>query len=64
MKIHVLKRQKPKPKVGDRKLIKGVLHERRLKYAYCPVTGATIGLDCTGGRQRYEWVEVEGNTNE
>jgi len=46
--------QRKKPQVGDRKIIKGVLHERRLKYAK-DFHGRIIGLDCTGGRQNYEW---------
>lgn len=49
---------KPKPRVGDRKVIRGVLHERRMKRA-CDAFGRPIGFDCTGGRQRYEWVPVE-----
>lgn len=46
---------KPKPKLGDRKLIRGVLHERRLKKVHDHL-GRPIGYDCTGGRQRYAWV--------
>lgn len=52
--------RKPAPKLGDRKVIKGVLHERRMKLAR-DAQGRVIGYDCTGGRQRYEWVLVEGD---
>lgn len=45
-----------RPKPGDRKLIRGVLHERRMKKVHDPLHG--WGYDCTGGRQRYEWVPV------
>lgn len=48
---------RPKPRMGDTKLIKGVLHERRLKYVF-DTRGNRLGLDCTGGRQRYEWLPV------
>ncbi len=45
-----------KHRVGDKKLIKGVMHVYRLKHAY--FNGKRIGLDCTGGRQRYEWAPI------
>ena len=46
-----------KPRVGDRKEINGVMHVRQLKVAY--FGGKRLGFDCTGGRQRYEWVPVK-----
>lgn len=48
---------RPKPQRGDRKVIKGVLHERQFKRVYNQ-RGESIGYDCTGGRQRYVWVPV------
>lgn len=51
--------RKSGPKLGDLKVIKGVLHERRMKRAR-DGQGRVIGYDCTGGRQRYEWAPVEG----
>ena len=44
-----------KPKLGDTKMIKGVLHVRELKYVE-DRHGGRIGLDCTGGKQRYIWI--------
>lgn len=59
MTIHIQGRPKrKKPALGDRKVIKGVLHERTLKRAYGP-GGQIIGYDCTGGRQNYVWTPVE-----
>jgi hypothetical protein len=46
-----------KPKVGDRKIIRGVEHIRVFSYV-TNWRGDRIGLDCTGGKQRYEWVPV------
>lgn len=57
--IHITTR-KPRKKLefGDRKVIKGVLHERRRKRVY-DHHGNTIGYDCTGGRQNVVWEPVE-----
>lgn len=58
MKIHITRSPaKPKPKNGDRKLIGGVLHVRQMKRVH-DSQGNIIGYDCTGGRQRHEWVPV------
>lgn len=51
-----------KPRVGDKKLIKGVMHVRRPKMAY--FGDQCVGFDCTGGRQRYEWVPVDKAVND
>ena len=49
--------RKPKPREGDRKIIRGVEHIRVFKYV-TNMRGERIGLDCTGGKQRYEWVPI------
>jgi hypothetical protein len=43
-----------KPQVGDRKLIGGVVHVRKLKMCR-DSRGNIIGVDKTGGRYHYEW---------
>jgi len=53
--IKIFKAAKPKPKAGDTKIIGGVLHERKMKRVR-DTRGNIIGYDCTGGRQRYEWL--------
>ncbi|MWA16526.1 hypothetical protein [Burkholderia pseudomallei] len=56
--IHISNRpRRPKPKVGDRRVIRGVEHIRVFKMA-TDMLGRAIGYDCTGGRQRFEWVPV------
>lgn len=52
--VAVSSRRKPRPKVGDIRVIRGVTHVRELAYAR-DAQGRVIGLDCTGGRQRYVW---------
>lgn len=52
--VFVSSRKKPRPKVGDVRMIRGVEHVRELAYAH-DAQGRVIGLDCTGGRQRYVW---------
>lgn len=47
--------RRPKPQVGDRKLIGGVVHVRKFKRVR-DFHGNIIGWDCTGGKPRYEWV--------
>lgn len=49
--------KKARPKVGDSKVIGGVEHVRQLAYCH-DARGNRIGLNCTGGRQRYEWVPL------
>ena len=44
---------KPKPKVGDLKEIKGVLHRREFERTSC---GA---INKTGGRYHYIWVPIK-----
>jgi hypothetical protein len=46
-----------KPQVGDRKLINGVVHVRKLKHCR-DAYGRVIGVDKTGGRYHYEWAPV------
>jgi hypothetical protein len=48
---------RPKPKAGDTRTVKGIPQVRVLKYVH-DRQGNRIGLDCTGGRQRYEWQPV------
>ena len=58
MKITItMGRSRPKPRVGDRKVIRGVEHIRVFRYA-TNSRGERIGFDCTGGKQRYDWVPV------
>lgn len=46
---------RPRPRAGDRRTTKKHgLQIRVLKYAR-DTRGRIIGLDCTGGRQRWEW---------
>nr|WP_319566221.1 hypothetical protein [uncultured Rhodoferax sp.] len=57
--IRLFPAKKSKPKLGDRKVIGGVEHVRQ--FAHChDHQGNKIGLDCTGGRQRYVWVPSKG----
>lgn len=57
--IRLFPAKKAKPKLGDCKVIGGIEHVRQ--FAYCRDTqGNKIGLDCTGGRQRYVWVPAQG----
>lgn len=49
-----------KPQLGDRKEIKGVEHIRCFSITNIGTSLNPIyALDCTGGRQRYEWVPVD-----
>ena len=58
MKITItMGRSKPKPRVGDRRVIRGVEHIRVFRYV-TNSCGERIGFDCTGGRQRYDWVPL------
>jgi hypothetical protein len=55
MRIHVTTApRRPKPRVGDTKVVKGVTYVRQLAYVH-DRHGNRIGLDCTGGKQRYVW---------
>ncbi len=47
-----------KPKLGDRKVIKGVLHERKFEMVH-DIHGNPIGYNRTGGYQHYIWVPVQ-----
>lgn len=53
------RKRSPRPKAGDRKVIRGVLHERQMATVK-DARGFVIGYDCTGGRQQYEWVPIDG----
>lgn len=46
-----------KPKLGDRKVVKGITYERKFKMAH-DAFGRVIGYDCTGGKQNYIWEKV------
>ncbi|WP_321820842.1 MULTISPECIES: hypothetical protein [unclassified Burkholderia] len=48
---------KKKPRVGDRRVVRGVEHIRVFRMAR-DIRGNIIGYDCTGGRQRYDWVPL------
>lgn len=58
MSIHIsIGGGRKKPRVGDRKEIRGVLHERQLKRVY-DARGNCLGTDHTNGRYHYEWIPV------
>ncbi|KVT92684.1 hypothetical protein WK60_13925 [Burkholderia ubonensis] len=59
MRIHV--RSGParkKPRVGDRRTSKKHGEQIRVFSMARDMRGNIIGYDCTGGRQRYEWVPI------
>ncbi len=47
--------RRPKPQVGDTKLIKGVPHVRQLRYVRDPMSGKRTQL-VRNGRTLFEWV--------
>ncbi|MBR8344671.1 hypothetical protein KDX40_13080 [Burkholderia ambifaria] len=47
-----------KPRVGDRRVTKKHGEQIRVFSMVRDIRGNVIGYDCTGGRQRYEWVPV------
>jgi hypothetical protein len=49
---------RPKPKVGDIKVVKGITYVRKFRMAH-DAFGRVIGYDCTGGRQNYDWVKSD-----
>jgi len=58
MKIHIsYVSARPKPRVGDRRTIQGV-EQIRVFRRVRDTHGRIIGYDCTGGRQRYDWVPL------
>lgn len=58
MKIKICsKRKQEKPKIGDEKTIKGILHRREIKIINDPIFG--FCHDYTGGRPHYVWVPVK-----
>ena len=59
MRIHITVggKSRPKPRVGDRKVIRGVEHVRQFQRVQSgPYRGAYI---VNNGRPCYEWVPVE-----
>jgi hypothetical protein len=58
MKITITtKPAKSRPKLGDRKVVKGVLCERQWEKCHNH-RGEPIGYNFTGGRTNYVWVPV------
>jgi hypothetical protein len=59
MRIHVTygAPTRKEPKVGDRRIIRGLEHIRVFRRAH-DSRGNVIGYDCTGGRQNYDWVPL------
>lgn len=56
MRIHIVAPSRPKPKLGDRKMIRGVEHVRVLeRVKEGPYKGAGV---CRGNRSCYEWVPL------
>ena len=53
------RKRRRRPELGDRKVIRGVLHERQMATVK-DARGVVVGYDCTGGRQQYEWVPING----
>lgn len=49
---------RPRPRVGDRRTTKKHGMQIRVLKMARDHRGRVIGLDCTGGRQRYEWVKL------
>lgn len=49
---------RPKPKAGDRRTTKRHGPQVRVMKVARNTRGEPIGYDCTGGRQRYEWVSL------
>jgi hypothetical protein len=47
-----------KPRVGDRRTTKKHGEQIRVFKMVTDMRGNVIGYDCTGGRQRYEWIPV------
>lgn len=55
MRIHIQTGTgKPKPHVGDVKVIKGVRHVRELEYVY-DCRGNRLGINKTNGHYHYVW---------
>jgi hypothetical protein len=50
--------QRKKPRHGDRRTTKKHGEEIRVFKMATDMRGNVIGYDCTGGRQRYEWVPI------
>lgn len=53
MRITIVSSQRKKPRVGDRRFTKK--HGEQIRVFLRTSCGA---YDCTGGRQRYEWVPI------
>ncbi|WP_157130314.1 hypothetical protein [Burkholderia pseudomallei] len=59
MRIHIVSSSsRRKPKVGDRRFTKKHGEQIRVFKMATDMRGNVIGYDCTGGRQRYEWVSI------
>lgn len=59
MRIHIVKAStRKKPKQGDRRITKKHGEQIRVFKRVRDTRGNVIGLDCTGGRQRFEWVPI------
>ena len=61
MRIHISTGPiRKKPRIGDRRTTKKHGQQIRiLSVVRDHVTGRIMGYDCTGGRQRYEWVTLD-----
>jgi hypothetical protein len=58
MRIHVsYGPTRKKPKVGDRRTIRGIEHIRVFRRVH-NMRGEPIGYDCTGGSQKYDWAPL------
>lgn len=66
MRIHVsVGAKRRRYKVGDTRVIKGIKHKaiaRRINVG--TERNPRMSYDCTGGRQRIDWVPVEGAVTE
>ncbi|MEM5325214.1 hypothetical protein VSR34_01200 [Paraburkholderia sp. JHI2823] len=59
MRIHIsYGPTRPKPRVGDRRVTKKHGEQIRVFSMVRDFRGRVLGYDCTGGRQRYEWVPI------
>lgn len=60
MRIHISTvPQRRRPKLGDRRTTKKHGDQIRVPVLVRNSRGEAIGYDCTGGRQRYEWISVD-----
>ncbi len=60
LRIHLTARR-PRPQVGDTKLIKGVPHVRQIRYCLDPMTRKLTQV-VRNGRTLFDWVPIPART--